>query len=61
MGELLRVIDRTRNTVVCERLEQAESLKAQSRGLIGRTGLDPGDGMLFIKGRYTPFMWMLMF
>jgi uncharacterized protein len=61
MGELLRAINRTRNTVVCERLEQAESLAAQSRGLLGRDGLDADAGMLFINGRFTPFMWMHMF
>jgi uncharacterized protein len=61
MGELLRAINRTRNTVVCERLECADSIAAQSRGLIGRTGPDPGDSMLFVNGRFIPFMWMHMF
>ena len=36
-----------RGTVLCERLEVAESMAAQSRGLLGRDGLAPGTGMLF--------------
>jgi Uncharacterized ACR, COG1430 len=61
MGALLRAINRTRGTVVCERLECADSLAAQSRGLIGRESLDADDGMLFINGRLMPFIWMHMF
>ncbi|MGC1340470.1 MAG: DUF192 domain-containing protein, partial [Candidatus Binataceae bacterium] len=33
----------------------------QSRGLLGRERLDPGHGLLFNNGRFTPFMWMHMF
>jgi uncharacterized membrane protein (UPF0127 family) len=33
-------------TVVCERCEVAESALARMRGLLGRTGLEPGAGML---------------
>ena len=33
-------------TVICERCEVAESAPARMRGLLGRTGLDPGTGML---------------
>jgi uncharacterized protein len=61
MGALLRAINRTRNTVVCERRECAESIAAQNGGLIGRDALEAGTGMLFINGRFTPFMWMHMF
>jgi uncharacterized protein len=32
--------------VVCERCEVAESAFARMRGLLGRTGLEPGTGML---------------
>jgi uncharacterized protein len=61
MGALLRAIIRTRNTVVCERLERADTLAVQSRGLIGRESVDTDAGMLFINARCTPFMWMHMF
>jgi len=43
--EVIRV--RTeRGAIVCERCEVAESALARMRGLLGRTGLDPGAGML---------------
>ena len=48
-------------TVLCARLENAGGLAGQGRGLLGRDGLEPGTGMLFENGRFTPFMWMHMF
>jgi uncharacterized membrane protein (UPF0127 family) len=33
-------------TVVCERCEIADSMFARTRGLLGRSGLDPSGGML---------------
>ena len=59
-GRTLRALNRTRSTVLCERLEVAESMAAQSRGLLGRDGLAPGAGMLFAGG-FLPLMWMHMF
>ena len=61
MEHPLRAINRTRTTVVCEFLEDAGGLSGQSRGLLGRERLDPGHGLLFNNGRFTPFMWMHMF
>jgi uncharacterized protein len=60
-GATLRAINRTRDTVLCERLEDAGGLAGQSRGLLGRDGLADGAGMLFVRGRLEPFMWMHMF
>jgi uncharacterized protein len=57
----MRAINRSRGTVLCARLENAGGLGGQSRGLLGRDGLDPGAGMIFENGRLTPFMWMHMF
>jgi uncharacterized protein len=57
----LRAINRTRNTILCERLEDAGGLRGQSRGLLGHDGLGDGEGMLFVNGRFNPFMWMHMF
>ncbi|MGC1676517.1 MAG: DUF192 domain-containing protein [Candidatus Binataceae bacterium] len=61
MEHALRAINRTRTTVLCEYLEDAGGLGGQSRGLLGRERLDPGHGLLFNTGRFTPFMWMHMF
>lgn len=47
--------------MLCARLENAGGLAGQGRGLLGRDGLEPGTGMLFDNGRFTPFMWMHMF
>jgi uncharacterized protein len=59
-GKTMRALNRTRGTVLCERLEVAESMAAQSRGLLGRDGLASGTGMLF-EGGFLPLMWMHMF
>lgn len=61
MAEIVRAINQTRGTVLCELLENAGGLGGQSRGLLGREGLGAGEGMLFDNGRFTPFMWMHMF
>ena len=57
----MRALNQSRGTVLCARLENAGGLAGQGRGLLGRDGLEPGTGMLFENGRYTPFMWMHMF
>lgn len=57
----LRAVNQSRGTVLCARLENAGGMSGQSRGLLGRSGLEPGTGMLFDNGRWTPFMWMHMF
>jgi uncharacterized protein len=61
MGSLVRALNRTRGTVLCERVENAGGLGGQSRGLLGRDSLAPTDGLLFDNGRFTPLMWMHMF
>src|SRR5271170_129223 len=57
--EILRALNRTRGTVLCERLHAAGGLAGQSRGLLGRDGLAAGEGMLFVS--LIPLMWMHMF
>lgn len=42
-----RIVNRTREVVVCEHAEVAAGLFARMRGLLGREGLEPGAGMLF--------------
>ena len=61
MANLIRAMNQTRGTVLCERLEDAGGLGGQSRGLLCRDRLEPGTGMLFENGRFTPMMWMHMF
>jgi len=61
MATLVRAINRTRGTVLCERLEHAVTARERSRGLLGRQNLEPGAGMLFAASRLTPFLWMHMF
>jgi uncharacterized membrane protein (UPF0127 family) len=56
----LRAINRTRGTVLCERLEDAGGIAGKGRGLLGRSGLEADAGMLFEAGRWEPFMWMHM-
>lgn len=61
MGQAtLRALNKTRGTVLCERLEEAGGIRGKSRGLLGRDGLDADAGMLFEAGRWEPFMWMHM-
>jgi uncharacterized membrane protein (UPF0127 family) len=60
-GASIRAINRTRGTTLCQHLEDAGGIAGQSRGLLGRDGLESGHGMLFIRGRFEPFMWMHMF
>ena len=57
----IKALNQSRGTVLCARLENAGGLAGQGRGLLGRDGLEPGTGMLFENGRFTPFMWMHMF
>ncbi|MGD0120163.1 MAG: DUF192 domain-containing protein [Candidatus Binatus sp.] len=57
----IRAVNQSRSTVLCERLESAGGIGGKGRGLLGRDSLEPGTGMLFENGRFTPFMWMHMF
>ena len=56
---LMRALNRTRATVLCERLETAGGMRGQSRGLLGRDHLLAGSGMLF-RSPILPLMWMHM-
>ena len=58
---ILRAINETRGTVLCARLEDAGGIAGQGRGLLGRKRLEVDEGMLFVRGRFEPFMWMHMF
>ncbi len=60
-AQMLRALNQSRGTVLCARLENAGGVAGQSKGLLGRDGLEPGAGMLFENSRFTPMMWMHMF
>jgi len=57
----LGAFNETRNTWLCETLEQARGMAEQGRGLLGRDRLEPGTGMLFENESLLPVMWMHMF
>jgi uncharacterized membrane protein (UPF0127 family) len=61
MNGCVRAINRTRGTSLCDKIENAGSLSGRSRALLGRAALLPGRGMLFVRGRFEPFMWMHRF
>lgn len=41
-----QVINETRRTVVCETTEMADNAWTRLRGLLGRSGIEPGHGMI---------------
>jgi uncharacterized membrane protein (UPF0127 family) len=53
---LLRARNVTRETIVAERVEVAETSETRKRGLLGRTGLEPGTGLWLV-----PCEWVHMF
>ena len=55
-----RAINQTRGTVLCAQIEEAATAVARGRGLMGRAGLAPGEGMLIGSGP-LPLMWIHTF
>ena len=47
MGTIVRVHNVTRQRTLADHAERAESFWARFRGLLGRDGLEPGEGMVF--------------
>ena len=58
MDTLLQVTNPARGTVLAKRLEVADSGPKRSRGLIGRDGLDAGEGLWIVpcESVHTFFM-----
>ena len=46
MHELLTVVNETRDRVISEKCELARTFWSRGRGLLGRDGLDEGQGLL---------------
>ena len=59
MAQFYRAINQTKGTVLCEKLEVAETVAEKSRGLLARDRLDIGGGMLF-EGMVAS-AWLHMF
>jgi uncharacterized membrane protein (UPF0127 family) len=53
---MLRARNVTRNVVIAERVVLAETSEERTQGLLGRTGLDPGEGLWLL-----PCEWVHMF
>src|SRR5258705_9426165 len=54
--DILRARNVTRGTIIAERVEVAETSETRKRGLLGRTGLEPGTGLWLV-----PCEWVHMF
>ena len=54
--EILRARNVTRETIVAERVEVADTSETRKRGLLGRTGLEAGAGIWLV-----PCEWVHMF
>jgi uncharacterized membrane protein (UPF0127 family) len=55
-----RAINQTRGTILCAQLEDAISVAARGKGLMGRPHLASGAGMLIGSGP-IPMMWIHTF
>jgi hypothetical protein len=44
----IQIVNRTRSTVIAEAAETAESSESRRKGLLGRTGLAPGEGLWIV-------------
>jgi uncharacterized membrane protein (UPF0127 family) len=54
--DILRARNVTRDTILAERVEVAETSEDRRRGLLGRTGFDAGTGLWLV-----PCEWIHMF
>jgi uncharacterized protein len=58
MGTSLSRVLTANGTVVCERCEIPESSFGRARGLLGRSGLEPGTGMLIDRAGMVHMFFM---
>ncbi len=57
----LCVRNQTRDIVLCPRAILARSFRDRTRGLLGRSQLSPGEGILFEAAPFLQLMWMHTF
>lgn len=55
---LQRVFNRTRNSIVANQLEVADTPKRRSKGLLGRIGLEDGEGLWIVPCESVHTFWM---
>lgn len=60
MARVARVVNLTRGTALAERCHVASSLADRTRGLLGRSSLDPGEG-LWIEHAPSIHMFFMRF
>ncbi len=58
MDDRLRVVNTTRQIELADRVELAGSGAKRSKGLLGRTGLGPGEGMWIVPCEAVHTFWM---
>jgi len=58
---MLQAFNQTRGKLLCARLEDAGGRSGQARGLLGRESIGSDEGLLFVRQKLEPFMWMHMF
>jgi len=58
MARRLRVTNTTRQEVLVEQGAIADNMITRVKGLLGRTGLEPGDGLLITPCSSIHSMWM---
>jgi uncharacterized membrane protein (UPF0127 family) len=56
--ERIRVLNVTRNTTLATAVEVADSGPRRSKGLLGRTGLEPGTGLWIVPCEAVHTFWM---
>lgn len=54
----MRVVNRTRDTVLATCMEVADSASKRKKGLLGREGLAPGGGMWIVPCEAVHTFWM---
>jgi uncharacterized protein len=59
-GDASWVLRRAGGEIVCDRCEIADTVPTRMRGLLGRTGMDPGHGLL-IKPTNSVHMFFMRF
>jgi uncharacterized protein len=59
-GDASWVLRRAGGEIVCDRCEMADTVPTRMRGLLGRTGMDPGHGLL-IKPTNSVHMFFMRF
>ena len=57
-AKVVRAVNRTRETVIAERTEVADTAKLRNKGLLGRDSLAPGEGLWIVPCESVHTFWM---